>query len=735
MRQLILALLITISSAADAQINKVRWFVLSNSTGSAPAPTYEWNPIDTAAFTPTTTLTYSGSGSINSAAISGHNDIGLDGVWNRVRIDGITSLKRFVNADAATQIGNRDHADWENWISFDAINGSNNIEVWGKSITEPFWIDGNDNGGMAWIGGGHNSVVKVRNVIATRMGWASLFMNGNIHYRYVDVAGFRNFGAPNDGEGTYFGITDKTTFYLYDSLKVKDFITYGRGRDGIQANNHWKLNYDGITVHNVGIADMSGQRALVQFQNARGFLSNSILHDAPSFGVVAGHGLVFYNNYFRWNSGALILQNISTEYASAPADSVVGRNRLPLFFINNDFDPETSTNVITAQDSEADVVMINNRYSTNVSATFSDGRGDTGTHSLQDIGAETGVTFTEPTYTNFDSADYDNHGKAIDAYTYGKARGFRTKDSRKTPIPTFDIVSVSTLADIEAQEGTAFEDLTLPAVVQVSIDGPGDPINVKLPVVWAEGSYDGDVQDTYTLTGTFYLPTWYIIKNPSTLTATVDVNVVEPYFNAFTDIAWTAAFNPLDYNGTTWTNQGTGSNASQGSASALPTYTTGLTTRSGSGVVFTNSPQTGLQYTSGTVTEPFETWIEIITPSSFTGTQRIYANGSATRCTINSSGQILVAGTSDVSTGLTLSTNTRYVLRIVNNGASSSITANNGTPLTFTITAQNGSSTPKIGHAYSAGSGHVNMTLGDLFQKSGLLDAGQQTSMWDWFGF
>lgn len=106
-------------------------FILNilQSRGNSPTPpTFEWNDMPEAAFTPTTTLTYSGSGGVNSAAISGHTDIGLDGVWNRMRADGLVGSEgtpiRFVNIDAATQIGNRLHADWENWICIDSINGS-----------------------------------------------------------------------------------------------------------------------------------------------------------------------------------------------------------------------------------------------------------------------------------------------------------------------------------------------------------------------------------------------------------------------------------------------------------------------------------------------------------------------------------------------------------------------------------------------------------------------------------
>lgn len=206
-------------------------------------------------------------------------------------------------------------------------------------------------------------------------------------------------------------------------------------------------------------------------------------------------------------------------------------------------------------------------------------------------------------------------------------------------------------------------------------------------------------------------------------------------FDPFTDITWVAAFDPTDYDGGagTWNNQGSGADAVQGSATIFPPKLSSLTTKSTYGLQFVDASGTGLQYDTGTVTEPFETWIELITASSFSGIQRIYANGTATRLTISSTGLLYVGGTAGVST-VTLSTSTKYVIRILNNGASSSITVNNGTPTAFSITAQNGSSTPKLGHAYSAGSGHWTGTLGAFFQKSTALSGGEVTSMWTWFG-
>lgn len=222
----------------------------------------------------------------------------------------------------------------------------------------------------------------------------------------------------------------------------------------------------------------------------------------------------------------------------------------------------------------------------------------------------------------------------------------------------------------------------------------------------------------------------------ASFSATSITNNIAP-FNPYTDITWVAAFDPTDYNGGagTWNNQGTGADAAQGGATIYPSKLSSLSTKSTYGLSFVNASGTGLQYASGTVSEPFETWVEIITASSFGGTYRIYANGSATRLTINSSGLLSVSGTSDVSTGITLSASTKYVLRIVNNGASSSVTVNNGTPATFTITAQNGSSSPKLGHAYTSPyTHHWTGTMGAFFQKSTALSGGEVTSMWTWFG-
>lgn len=742
MRNALLLLFLAISLTSYSQSARYRTIIPLLDT----VETQIWNSIPQAPFSPTTTLTYasisSGSGGIASGDIGGHTDIGVSGVWDRMRIDNLSNI-RITNINASTQIGNRDHGNWEDWICFDAINGSNNVEVWGKSVNEPFWLDGNDNGGFSWIGGASQSIIKGYNILATNQGWASIFMNSGNGYDSIEVIGFKNFGADDDGEVTYVGETDKdNTIGTVKWAHLKDIVGYGRGRDGNQMNNHLNLNIDAITVHNVGLANMSSQRALFQYQNSRGIVKNSIFHNAPSAGIIAGHGLVLFNNYYRWESGNLIHQNISTEYSGiSNPDKLPGRNRLPVFYIECDFAPE-ATGYITVQDSESDIVLIDCNFNSNMGGgIFQDSRSDGTTHSLQNVNGTTGATIPEPTYTNFTPTDHANSGLCIEEYHYDKARGFRTKDSRKRAVPVFEVISITPLTDIEVDEGTAFVDIPLPRVVQVTIDGTilSSPINVKLPVTWDEGDYDGDVQDTYEITGTFDLPSWYIIKNTGVLTATIDVEVVEPdlSFNPYLESDLVAGFNPLDavsdlVAGTPfWTNRGSGSNAGLSVATALPT-SVNASTRTGKGVQFVKASGQGMGYGTGTVTSPFESWYEVITPSSFSGTNTIHANGSTPRVDFRSGGQIHLNGT---ATGINLSASTRYVIRVVSDGASSSITLNNGTPATVVLgSSSNGSSTPKLGTAYSAGS-YLDGVLGDILQFENIKDSTFIGNMWDWFGF
>ncbi len=91
-------------------------------------------------------------------------------------------------------------------------------------------------------------------------------------------------------------------------------------------------------------------------------------------------------------------------------------------------------------------------------------------------------------------------------------------------ITSLAIKSVPEIEDINVDNGTEIEALVLPETVEVTL------INDKsktLAVSWdtASPTYDGDIAETYTFTGTIILEIGY--ANPLSLTVTVDVIVAE----------------------------------------------------------------------------------------------------------------------------------------------------------------------------------------------------------------
>ena len=89
-------------------------------------------------------------------------------------------------------------------------------------------------------------------------------------------------------------------------------------------------------------------------------------------------------------------------------------------------------------------------------------------------------------------------------------------------IPAGGIVSVATIEDIEVYIGTLFEEISLPSTVNVTLDDTESTV-VELDVLWLEGVYDGNTEDTYLIYGEIVLKG--LITNPSNIFAQVNVIV------------------------------------------------------------------------------------------------------------------------------------------------------------------------------------------------------------------
>ena len=77
------------------------------------------------------------------------------------------------------------------------------------------------------------------------------------------------------------------------------------------------------------------------------------------------------------------------------------------------------------------------------------------------------------------------------------------------------------LAALTVDYGTAYADLELPETVKVTLS---DDTTADAAITWAEGDYDGNTADTYTLTGTLRVEG---AENPDNLTASIQVTVKE----------------------------------------------------------------------------------------------------------------------------------------------------------------------------------------------------------------
>lgn len=84
------------------------------------------------------------------------------------------------------------------------------------------------------------------------------------------------------------------------------------------------------------------------------------------------------------------------------------------------------------------------------------------------------------------------------------------------------ITSIDTIADINVAYGTSVDQLNLPETVKVTLD---DESTTNLNVEWDTTNYDGNVAETYELTGTITVTEG--IVNTSDLKASVNVIVAE----------------------------------------------------------------------------------------------------------------------------------------------------------------------------------------------------------------
>jgi hypothetical protein len=208
-------------------------------------------------------------------------------------------------------------------------------------------------------------------------------------------------------------------------------------------------------------------------------------------------------------------------------------------------------------------------------------------------------------------------------------------------------------------------------------------------------------------------------------------------FDPYTDLSWKMALDPVDAvddlaDATPfWTNRGTGGDALQGVATATPSpAVVEATFASGYGVRFVRASSEGLQFSSTTTTpQVYEVWVEFRTPSSFSGNQNILSSNRAIYFT--SAGLLNVM---TVSTGVTLTTSTTYVLRAVVDGASSIYQLDAGSETGISLNGQDLGADPVLCTSTGGSGSYFDGYLGAFFATGTPLSAPDVADMWSYFG-
>lgn len=204
-------------------------------------------------------------------------------------------------------------------------------------------------------------------------------------------------------------------------------------------------------------------------------------------------------------------------------------------------------------------------------------------------------------------------------------------------------------------------------------------------------------------------------------------------FNPFADIStWDTAMDKGTASNLAslgfWVNRASvDGNASIG-ATALPTWDSGK-----SAVRFTRSSSQSFRIqAAGSYLTPYEVWVDFWTPAAFSGTQGILGLSNSHYITITSGGVLTISG---VSTAQTLTVNTRYRLRVLFNGASSTWRIGAGSDTAISLsTASVGTPNWRVGCQFND-TNYFDGWINYLFLNDTGLSAGEITNMWTWFGF
>lgn len=312
------------------------------------------------------------------------------------------------------------------------------MEIYGNSIASPMVVNAGGGtpevggqSGVNWAANATKQNLTMQNMVFQNTVSSGQQINSNAATgNYGIVRGSFLRGIDMGREWQYYGNTGDA-FALFDEVTLQDCLGAEMDWDPGQYGHITALHLKNNTYYNGGKLNQSGQNHLIQVVDANGLIENCIFDGAPRICNLSTHGITFRNCLFRYSSaterGFIGRTDNLTYYPTAR------HNGEPILFENCYFIADTGailTGILDVRERIADVEVRDCVFSSNIVSLFTDLRVAGFSNDLIGTISTNGNTssslLTVPTYTNFDVADYANHGLLTNNDWLQEGMGYRT---------------------------------------------------------------------------------------------------------------------------------------------------------------------------------------------------------------------------------------------------------------------------------------------------------------------
>jgi hypothetical protein len=363
------------------------------------------------------------------------------------------SNKRFSNENVNTVLGSTLGTNKHCLVTSGIVD---NVSMYGKSASEPLRLEksgdasGNGGSGLAWFATAAGNTQVFQNMIIKNVGFASIVMNsggtlsgGDIdtpptssaNYLSTNFNFIRSSGDPNEGEGRYQGDTDKDNYAIHHAITEEHGFITNKGRDGIQINNCLNYNGNKITVYDIGKTNTGSQNKLIQAQNSKVYIRNSIFDRGPGICDISGWDVYIENCYFYQTHNVDNLIHDYTNVADYADGDRLFVTPVRLHYHNCIFNAAVNVNSLfrvyeRVCDYQVSGSIICNRYQ----SMYQDSRGASPSNDLIGDLSTNGNTLLSPaditalgtpSYMSTNIDDYTTHGRNTNAYIKLRGMGFR----------------------------------------------------------------------------------------------------------------------------------------------------------------------------------------------------------------------------------------------------------------------------------------------------------------------